>query len=81
MKSTYPTLPKGAIVYFKNDPQYPFLTQEWGGTSKQASLILNGADALQLLYNDPTLKVYYEDLSSIPYDTPDKLFTVVARIQ
>lgn len=81
VKRTYPTLPKSATVYFKNDPQYPFLTQEWGGTSKQASFILNGADALQLLYNDLTLKVYYEDLSDTPYDTPDKLFTVVARIQ
>lgn len=64
LKQKYPTLPKGAIVYFTNDPTYPFISEEWGGTSKQASLILNGSDGVQLLYNDPTLQVVYEDLNS-----------------
>ncbi len=62
VKSQYPTLPKGAGVFVKNDPNYPFINKEWGGTSKQAYFILNGSDALQLLYKDNSLKVYYEDI-------------------
>lgn len=77
VKSAYPSLPKGSIIYFKNDPDYPFLTKEWGGSSKQASLILNGSDALQLLYKDPTLKVYYEDLK-LPSE--NKIYPLVAKI-
>ncbi len=60
--TAYPKLPKGSIIYFENDPNYPFVAKDWGGTSKQANLVLNGSDALQLLYKDPTLKVFYEDL-------------------
>lgn len=66
LKNKYPSLPKGAVLYMKNDPTYPFISSEWGGTSKQASLILSGADAIELLYNDPTIKVYYEDLDLEP---------------
>lgn len=79
VKNSYPVLPKGAVVYFKNDPNYPYLTKEWGGTSKQTSLVLNGSDALQLLYNDPTLKVYYEDLGS-PKDTQKNIYQIIAKI-
>jgi len=58
--TTYPTLPKGSIIYFTNDPSYPFVASEWGSSSKQASFILNNQDALRLVYKDPSLKVYYE---------------------
>lgn len=64
VKTTYPTLPKSAVVYFRNDPTYPHLNSDWGGTSKQASLILNRSDAIQLLYKDPAIKVYYEDFGA-----------------
>lgn len=75
-KSKYPVLPKGAIIYFENDPSYPYLTKEWGGTSKQASLILNNSDALQLLYKDPSLQVFYEDLGGIPKGfPPDQIYS------
>ena len=76
---TYPVLPKGSIIYFRNDPNHPYLTKEWGNSSKQASLILNGSDALQLLYKDPTLKVYYEDLKSIEF-AGKNIYPVVAKI-
>lgn len=62
IRKEYPQIPKGAIIYIKNDPSYLKFSEEWGGTSKQASVILSGSDALQLIYNDPTLKVFYEDL-------------------
>lgn len=81
IKNTYPTLPKGAIIYFKNDPNYPYVAKEWGGSSKQASMILNGADALQLLYKDPTIQVFYEDLRS-PSNEPltKKTYELTIRI-
>lgn len=80
LQNSYPDLPKGAIIYFKNDTSYPFLTKEWGGSSKQASLILNGSDALRLLYHDPTLQVFYQDLT-IPKDFPkDKIYTIIAKV-
>ncbi len=63
IRKEYPQIPKGAIIYIKNDPSYLKFSEEWGGTSKQASVILSGSDALQLIYHDPTLKVFYEDLA------------------
>lgn len=79
--SKYPTLPKGSVIYFTNDPNYPYVAKDWGGSSKQASVILSGSDALQLMYKDPTLKVFYEDLGGIPKELPkDTIFTLVARI-
>lgn len=78
-RSSYPSLPKGAIVYFKNDPTYPYLTKEWGNSSYQASVILNGSDALQLLYKDSTIQVYYEDLK-IPSSLENNVYSLVAKI-
>lgn len=79
--SKYPELPKGSVIYFTNDPTYPYVAKEWGGSSKQASVILSGSDALQLIYKDPTLKVFYEDLGELPEEIPqDRIFTVVAKI-
>lgn len=81
VKAKYPTLSKGGVVYFQNDPNYPFLTKEWGGTSKQASIILNGSDALQLLYKDPTIKVFYEDLGGLPSKiNKENIYTITAKI-
>lgn len=81
MKTQYPDLPKGAVVYIRNDPNYPFIAKEWGGTSKQASLILSNSDAFQLLYNDPTLKVYFEDLDRPPKDIPEaKLYDFMVKL-
>lgn len=77
----YPNLPKGSAVYFENDPNYPFIAEEWGSSSKQAAFILNNEDALQLIYRDPTLKVYYEDLTKPPVDFPqDKIYPLTAKI-
>ncbi len=61
IKTSDPTLPKGAIIYIKNDLSYPFVAMDWGGTSKQAKIALNDQDALQLYYQDESLKVIYED--------------------
>lgn len=71
-KNMYPTIPGNSVVLIKNDPNYPFISESWGGTSKQASLILSGSDALQLLYNDPSLKVYYEDFGGLPTNLQSK---------
>lgn len=82
IKSKYPVLPKGAVVYFVNDPSYPFISGEWGGTSKQAYYALSNDDALQLLYKDKTLKVYFEDVNGKPQKvSKDELFVLTAEIQ
>lgn len=64
IKEKYPTLPKGATLYIKNDPNSPYVSEDWGSSSKQAYFILNGNDALQLLYHDNAIKVAYEDFGS-----------------
>lgn len=81
VKSVYPTLPSGSVVYFVNDPTYPFVANEWGSTSKQAAFVLNGSDAVQLFYQDPGIKVFYEDLGGPPTGLPqDRIFPLVAKI-
>ncbi|TSC88968.1 MAG: Uncharacterized protein G01um10145_677 [Microgenomates group bacterium Gr01-1014_5] len=78
ISAQYPTLPKGAVFYIKNDPNYPFVAKDWGGTSKQASIILNREDALRLYYQDPTITVYYEDMGNPP-DTSTR-FEITAKL-
>ncbi|MEK7550203.1 MAG: hypothetical protein AAB535_00245 [Patescibacteria group bacterium] len=79
VKLKYPTLPVGSGVYFINDSTYPFVAQDWKGTSKQASYALNGEDGLQLVYKDKLLRVFYEDSGGIPDEFPiDKIKPIVA---
>lgn len=79
--SKYPTLPKGSVIYITNDPTYPYIAKDWGGSSKQASIILSGSDALQLVYKDPNMRVYYEDINGLPKNTPmQNIYTVIAKI-
>ncbi len=79
VKNTYPHPVKSTIFYFKNDPHYPFIADEWGSSSKQAFYILSGANALQLLFNDKSVKVYFEDINPLPNDFNDKALPVLAR--
>lgn len=80
--SKYPAVPRKSAIYFANDPDYPFVAEDWGGTSKQAAFVLNKEDALQLLYKDPKLRVFYEDLGGVPGDFPeDRVYSLVAKIQ
>lgn len=78
-KSIYPSLPKGAVVYFLNDPDYPIINEDWGGSAKQAKVVLSGSDALVLLYEDESLRVLYEgdELKNIE----KFVFPVVAKIR
>lgn len=71
IKTKYPVVPKGAIFYIKNDPNYPNITKEWGSSSKQAFYILSGSDALRLFYKDSKIVAYYNDVSKMPV-TSDK---------
>lgn len=80
LKQTFPTLPKGSTILFLNDPNYPFIAVDWGGTSRQAAFALNNQDALRLQYDDPSLKVYYEDLNP-PSDISGKnVYKIVAKL-
>lgn len=78
--TTYPNLPKGAVIYFENDPNYPFISYEWGSSSKQAAFILNNEDALRLVYKDPSIRVYYEDLSKPSDALGGKIYKITAKI-
>ncbi len=72
-KEKYPSPPKGANIYLTNDPDYPFISKEWGGSSTQAHHALSGESAFQVFYNDYSLKVYFEDLNPPPKDAQDLL--------
>ena len=63
-KEKFPKVIEGQIFYIKNDPNYPVISKEWGSSSKQAFYILSGSDAFKLLYNDPKIKVYFEDMDN-----------------
>lgn len=62
IKKVYPEVPSGTIFYIKNDPNYPVINAQWGSSSKQAFFILSGADALKLIYDDLSIKAYFEDI-------------------
>lgn len=62
LKTQYPDLPQGATLYIKNDPNYPFISESWGGTSTQTSLALSGPDAIRLIYDDLSINVLYQDM-------------------
>jgi len=70
----HPYVNKGTVFYIKNDPFYPLMSQEWGTSSKQAFYILSGSDAFQLLFKDPTIKVYYEDVNKQSFSANKPLF-------
>lgn len=79
IKKSNPQVAKGTIFYIKNDPEYPFIAKEWGSSSKQAFYILSGADALKLLYKDPSIKVYFEDMGGLPKDSQPPIISHIAK--
>ncbi len=64
IKKQSPTLPAGATLFLKNPPGFKLTSEEWGSPTKQASMALSGADALQLIYRDFSLKVNYEGIGT-----------------
>lgn len=64
VKTKVPGVGESQAIYIQKDPNYPDIAKEWGSSSKQAFYILSGSDAFKLLYNNPTLKVYFEDVNS-----------------
>lgn len=80
IKTIYHNFPKGSVLYIKNDPLYPDIAKEWGSSSKQAFYILSGSDALRLLFNDKTIKVYYEDVLPLPKNIDrSEIITYIAK--
>ena len=66
IKSKIPEVFENESIYITKDPNYPFIANEWGDSSKQAFYILSGADAFKLLYRKPDLKVYFEGINEPP---------------
>lgn len=60
IKNKFPNPSKGAVFYVLDDPDYPFISKEWGSSSKQAFYILSGSDAFKLIYKDSSIKAYYQ---------------------
>lgn len=80
LKQKYAGIPEGSVFYIKNDPEYPFIAKEWGTSSKQAFYILSGDDAFKLLFKDPSVKAYYEDVTGPPEENNlEKLIIYEAR--
>ncbi len=81
IKTKYPDLPNNSILYLKNDPNYPFIAADWGSSSKQAFFILNGSDAINLLYKGKSISVYYEDMGGLPKNVDSKqVFQLTVKI-
>lgn len=78
LKNKYPELPKGASLYFQNDPDYPKIFG-FGNSSTQAYYALSGENGPQVIYNDFSLQVYYEDLEKPPEG--EEVFSLVAKIK
>lgn len=78
--TSYPDPKPQTIFFFKDDPNYPEISKEWGSSSKQAFYILSNSDAFQLVYNDPTIKVIYEGLDgNVKGVKSGEIYTVVAK--
>lgn len=81
IKMKHPIIPPGAFIYFENDPNYPFVANDWGGTSKQVAYILNYNLALQLLYKDFTIQACFQDLSTNLNECKKRAdFVIIAKI-
>ena len=78
LKNKYSQLPKGASLYFQNDPDYPKIFG-FGNSSTQAYYALSGENGPQVIYNDFDLQVYYEDLEKPPEG--EEVFSLVAKIK
>lgn len=74
--SKHPKVEDETTFYFKKDPNYPQISEEWGSSSKQAFYILSGADAMKLIYNNNSITAYFEDVTELPRNIDwDKVIT------
>lgn len=78
-ENSYPNPKKGSKFYILDDPSYPAISKEWGTSSKQAFYILSGSDAVQLLYKDTNMKVFYQAFNNFPQLVSKDLLYLVAR--
>lgn len=79
LRLDHPAVKKGSIFYIMDDPNYPFISKEWGTSSKQAFYILSGSDAVQLLYRDPSIKVYFESIGIPKNLNSNRLISFTAK--
>ena len=78
LKNEYPVLPKNASLFFLNDKNYSSPSVEWGGTSTQAKHALSGCNGPSFVYQNDSLRCYFEDFDK-PSDFQDNIykFTVI----
>jgi hypothetical protein len=78
LKEKYPELPRGATLYFENDPDYPLILG-FGNSSTQAYYTLSGENGPQVIYDDYSLRVYYQDLEKPPEG--GEVYSITAKIK
>lgn len=78
LKGKYPELPRAATLYFENDPEYPLILG-FGNSSTQAYYTLSGENGPQVIYDDDSLEVYYQDIEK-PSEG-EEAFSIVAKIK
>lgn len=64
--NNYPNFPANQKFAFIND--LTNVSKEWG-LSKQIFFATSGSDMFKVIYKDPNIKVYFEDLDNIPEDS------------
>lgn len=76
----YPSLPENTVIYIKNDPNYPYISDSWGGTAKQMSIAVSRENAFKVYYGN-SIKVYYEGVNELPekIETP-KFIEITAKV-
>lgn len=61
LKDKYSVLPHASNLVFLNDPNYSSPSKEWGGTSSQAKIALSGCEGPKFIFEDYSLKCFFED--------------------
>lgn len=79
IQKQYPQVAASSTFYFISNKSYPDFAQSWGSSSQQAALILSGADALKVVYNDRSISALFDNAGSLPRSIDhDKVLTVEA---
>ena len=82
LKKNHSNISGDSVIYFSNDPNSPKINPQWGFSSTQAYVALSGSNAVQVLYKNREIKVYYEDISPPPANLgKEKVIKIVAPAQ
>lgn len=61
----YPSLPSDAVIFVRNDENYPKINEAWGGTAKQVYYAISGANSFKVYYGNG-VRAYFEGVDKFP---------------